>query len=321
MSTAGADLKVVSLSEWWNDVSEMKRLPLLDLRGDEDYEKRRLCLEPSDGSFIVHVPLTSLKERSYELPPRHVTFALLIPDPDALPYLQELLLGADYSTFSSKRKGSRKPWKVPYGVLASADETWQLAKALGILQENIVDSSLTSVSNFVALPRLWQPDPMVEHVLFPILRDELQRHNTGSDVFEIWDLGAGSGRDVSFLAEELKAALPAPNFCVVGLDQRYRDMENEDCLRFWSRRGIRDVTDCRKMDFCDCDEVMKELEKACNKGKCAVKCFYAVRFWNRKLAERLAESTIVSPGTIFAISQFGKPFVDAPWNFEHPKVR
>jgi hypothetical protein len=337
-SCSSTELKIVSLLEWWNDASEQQRLPLLDVRPHNEYHFSTTT--PSSLSSttatatIVHIPFTELEERSYELPPRHVVFALLIPDESSIALLQELLLGG-----GEKRR--QKPWLVPYAILASDPDNWQQAKHLGLVKDLLPDTDTDTstalpaaiqpcLCPFRAMPRLWEPDPMVAQVLLPILLQNATQikdkdDSTFVETSEIWDLGAGSGRDVGFLAEQLRERLqpePANTLLVVGLDQRYQETvaANEECARFWSRRGVGDMTACRRIRLEDWDEFSEELQRT-NRQNSRVLCLFAVRFWNRPLVERLVSSPMIAPGTIFAISQFGKPSPDATWDFAHPKVR
>lgn len=353
-SSKSTELKIVSLLEWWNDASWKQRIPLLDVRSQNDYNEKWLhspdaldssTKTPSTTSTtpnatsstlttIVHIPFTELEERSYELPPRHVVFTLLTTDASSIVACQELLL------LGGERR-RQKPWLVPYAILASDPDNWQQAASLGLVKCPLHQPSL---SPFRAMQRLWEPDPMVAQVLLPVL---LQNSMLDKDMdvdddrvvetSEIWDLGAGSGRDVCFLAEQLREQLCLPasaseseltattniniNIKVVGLDQRYQEAvaANEECNRFWKRRGVGYMTACRRIRLEDWDEFSGELQRTRTNGR--VLCLFAVRFWNRLLVERLVNSPMIAPGTIFAISQFGKPSPDATWDFAHPKVR
>jgi hypothetical protein len=341
-SNISRELKIVSLLEWWNDASYQPRLPLLDVRNQNDYNEK--CLHsPSDSdsstttstttaATIVHIPFTELEARCYELPPRHIVFCLILPDYSAIGACEEFLLGA-------RKKSPQKPWLVPYAILASDPVNWQQAVSLGLGKEGLQPSP----PSFRAMPRLWEPDPMVAQVLLPVLLEntmqDKDKHDDdhGSSVVEtseIWDLGAGSGRDVCFLAEQLREHLrlpqavseskPATNTAikVVGLDQRYQKAvaADEECNHFYGRRGIGDMTACRRIRLEDWDEFAGELQRT-NRENGRVLCLFAVRFWNRPLVEQLVRSPMIAPGTIFAISQFGKPSPDATWDFAHPKVR
>jgi hypothetical protein len=345
------ELKIVSLLEWWNDASSCshQRLPLLDVRNQNDYNEKSLH-SPDDfdsssssssttttttppstiaspAATIVHIPLSQLEERCYELPPRHIVFALLIPDYSSIVACEEFLLGA-------RKKSPQKPWLVPYAILASDLNNWQQASSIGLLKEGLQPCP----GQFRAMPRLWEPDPMVAQVLLPVLlqnatqrkeEEDKEIDDDGSrigETSEIWDLGAGSGRDVCFLAEQLREQLRLPEsesaVKVVGLDQRYQKSvaANEECNQFYGRRGVGKMTACRRIRLEDWDEFSGELQRT-NRENGRVLCLFAVRFWNRPLVEQLVSSPMIEPGTIFAISQFGKPSPDATWDFAHPKVR
>jgi hypothetical protein len=349
-SSKSLELKIVSLLEWWNDVSSsssQQRLPLLDVRSQNDYDEK--CLQSPDDvdssttstvataatATIVHIPFAELEERCYELPPRHIVFALLIPETSSIASCEELLLGA-------RRKSPQKPWLVPYAILASDSNNWQQAASLGLLKEGLQ----LSPGFFRAMPRLWEPDPMVALILLPILLENAMQYRdkahdgdgTVVKTSEIWDLGAGSGRDVCYLAEQLREQLRLPkaeaesessnasasSIKVVGMDQRYQQTvaTNEECNHFYKRRGVGDMTACRRVRLEDWDEFSGELKRIINRqNNGRVLCLFAVRFWNRPLVEQLVSSPLIAPGTIFAISQFGKPSPDATWDFAHPKVR
>jgi len=184
---------------------------------------------------------------------------------------------------------------------------------------------------------------------------------------EIWDLGAGSGRDVCFLAEELKYHFLSVEgkeqrtaFRIVAMDQRYRSKRNpqsstnsnsttarlseqEECQSFWTRRRVGGCIECMEIDLMNSEAqetVLKEMAKRALRRPAGSETtekrllvIVAVRFWNRSLVENFisqglkdlihSHSTqdIGSPTIIFAISQFGKPSLGAPWEFEHPKEK
>jgi hypothetical protein len=263
------------------------------------------------------------------------------------------------------------PRRIIAVIPADCEETWKEAAACGIMihqdnnnNDDNIDQQPKIVPLFQPQPRLWQPDPLIEHVLLPLLKQELAggasaahhklldhnhtvnrpEHSRGpTTTFEIWDLGSGVGRDVAFLAEELlrhsSSATTTPLFRVVGLDQRYRQKTTGDheTLAFWKRRYCESVTECRCIDLNDIQSIETELlsgiQGAVNddgtttaetRRVAAVKCLYAVRYWNRALFELVAQlgrDRILEPGTIVAISQFGKPYIGALWEFAHPKVR
>ena len=468
-------LSIGSVQEW-NDINvtatsttsatatiTTRKLPLLDLRNHKAFHQRHI-------KDAIHMPLATLKQRSYELPPRQHAFAVLVPsaadddnddtkddtsdDPNkpstnqeeaALRLVQDFFLcledddndndNPNDTTKKKKKRRAQKPWRVPLVILAGNDRNWEQAESLGVLvrsgiqrqqaqpqhlQEGVKDNSanrkMSTSSPFHPLPRLWQPDSMVQTVLLPLLAERLGLHvsatkkisvthhpdDTNACVYEIWDLGAGSGRDVCFLAEELKAigtrvaATKRPSFCVVGMDQRYRralrkpsmqksngtamnpkkrplspdhntkdeeadddkgtkrslissnksntekqyPSEEEECVQFWNRRNLKDVTRCASVQFENTNQGNQHLHwfqqqrQHQQQSHVRVLCLYMVRFWNQSLLEFLANHgsnacedddddgavVVVESGTLVAVSQFAKPSAGAPWPFEHPKV-
>lgn len=252
---------------------------------------------------------------------RHVEFDILVRSAD-LPKASSFLLGSKENT----RKRSQKPWLVK-NVLIDDAGLWEQAEKLGSMRMDEEEPAFP-------LPRLWQPDKMVETVVLPLLQESLMasvlQHpskkqkadatpkdaaltNVVSDC-EIWDLASGAGRDVAFLAEELKAA-QVPFHQVVGIDHRYNAKEQGIVNGFWERREVGNLTSCIKMDLSTLEHGLKEELQNRN-----VVALLAVRFWKASLVAAVArnkESSLKS-GTIFAISHFCKPYDGAPWEFAHP---
>ena len=100
-------------------------------------------------------------------------------------------------------------------------------------------------SAFSPLPRLWEPDPMVERVLPPLRRRKVVNHddddgddaNVDADADRgehrnvmVWDPSSGSGRDVALLAEELEHHVRR---------QRERRNRNEEIASYDTGRRIR----------------------------------------------------------------------------------
>jgi hypothetical protein len=218
------------------------------------------------------------------------------------------------------------------------------------------------------LPRLWKPDPMVEHVLLPLLLlqptpfgqsvahirlDNDETIASSSSSVEVWDLGAGLGRDVCFLAEELlyhwnttyptttwmngknnTHHLPTP-WRVIGFDQRYRNVHVNDSIDFWKRRHVDTITACQLVDFSRIRHVTDLFEmtpaptshdKNHHHHHCrrVVRCIYAVRYWNKLLFQSIIHAGLkndpwLPKGTIVAISHFGKASIHSTWDFPHPK--
>jgi rhodanese-related sulfurtransferase len=230
---------VGSLEDWFTNRHDT---PLLDLRSDEEVAKN--CHHVVLNS--IHIPYSSVKQRSYELPPRQNAFAVLVPatgheKQEALHLLQEFFLCQEDEettiTIDDKknplkrhhhhrlRRRSQKPWKVSLVILAEDETNWKQAKDLKCLNErNVIKINATTITTtssssssssssipFTPLPRLWQPDSMVKDILLPLLverflekkvvpshqhkDDHHPRPNT-SLLHELWDLGAGAGRDV-----------------------------------------------------------------------------------------------------------------------------
>lgn len=247
---------------------------------------------------------------------RHIEFAILVQSTD-LPKVSSFLLGSK----DNARKRAQKPWLVK-NVLIDDAGLWEQAGKLGLVQINDEEPSFP-------LPRLWQPDKMVESVLLPLLRESIvcvqhpnkkrkadttkNSDSIASDC-EIWDLASGAGRDVAFLAEALKAA-KVPCQQVVGIDHRYNAKEQKIVNGFWERRGVSELTSCIKLDLSSLENGMDELLQDRN-----VVALLAVRFWKPSLVEAIArnESGSLKRGVIFAISHFCKPYDGAAWNFIHP---
>ncbi len=207
-------------------------LPIVDLRSIEDYNERHLepnvisCVSaqnsttPSDddddflanpastvchnevddensnrgGIITVNLPLASLLsgERSCELPPRNLAFAILIPRGYAQTFMDESHAGCGggggdgekhciihqlfFATHSAATRQSRKPWKVRQ-VLLDTDTLWKEAEDI----EGLVVARCGSATNrkggggdrsrspFRCLPRLWRPDPLISSYVLPFL--------------------------------------------------------------------------------------------------------------------------------------------------------
>lgn len=329
---------------------------LLDVRTHESYRSDRRFVS-SERITVVHIPLEELSQgRRFELPPRHVPFGILIgrsaandddasirleptapPPATTLVRLQTVLSGscrAHEEGDGSRRKRLTCPWNVRAVLLASLEETWQQAQRCHV-PVAVGRGPIASPGAFQIKSRLWEPDPMVEWILLPLLLQTMNDNSTSLErpSLEIWDFGAGVGRDVGFLAEELRGRLwwhestPRPHVRVVGLDQRYLDSVHiEATTSFWKRRHVEAVTRSRCIDLTDKALVMNELARATDHHKFGTVqwCFYAVRYWNRPLFQALMKAghdNALPVGTILAISQFGKPHSGASWNFPHPKEK
>eukprot|EP00980_Cylindrotheca_fusiformis_P007966 scaffold1697_cov120-Cylindrotheca_fusiformis.AAC.48 len=299
--------QIVSLSTWYHsNQSQNNPTPLIDLRSADEFATKRLSFP---NLKVVPFPVEFLKERSFELPARHVEFAILLSKSD-LERAEHVLLGAK----DNGRKRAQKPWLVTE-VLIDDPELWNEAQELGIDDHSDDDRWEKGEEEcFRPLPRLWQPDAMIQTVLLPLL---LLPKEDSSLSDEIWDLASGAGRDVAFLAEELKTSSSSstPSFRkVVGLDHRYNAKETRIVTDFWDRRGVGDTTECLKMDL----STFEGIEDTLMSSDRSVAALFAVRFWKPSLVEAICRSTKLKPGTLFGMSHFCKPFAGAPWNFAHP---
>jgi hypothetical protein len=335
---------------------------LLDVRSDEEYRQCHLLNQfrsnVPDYSYqrcltVVHIPFYELKDRRFELPPRRNPFAILLSIDDnhngsteLQQWIQDLLSGHgdsflhsfhSSSTSSSScttRRRLTQSWNVAALLNANDMELWQSAEQCGVSVfmaglESANDHRKTNpVQIRLPLPRLWSPDPMVEVILLPLLRQTMQSNPNG--FVEIWDCGSGAGRDVCFLAEELlySSALDQSfRFRVVGWDQRYRDNHINDTVDFWKRRQVDTVAKCQCVDFgrvSTLTELFEVLPMPTSGEKCRpiVYCICAVRYWNKSLFQSLVQAGFdgfLPIGTIVAISHFGKSSIDAAWDFPHPK--
>ena len=146
---------------------------------------------------------------------------------------------------------------------------------------------------------------MVENILLPHLRN---RESKGS--LQVWDLASGSGRDVAFLAEELLAA--DNSYQVWGFDHRYDAKETNITTGFLERREVGHLTQCIQKDLSSWNELISDHPIN------SLACLFCVRFWKPDLVTSIAQSSNLSPGTLFGISHFCKPFDGASWDFDHP---
>ncbi|KAG7366825.1 hypothetical protein IV203_029495 [Nitzschia inconspicua] len=303
--------RVVSLLHWWQHHQESsKPIRLVDLRPSSEQRKRTLSI-PTPDSIVVSLPIEFLKARSFELPARHIEFDIVLRIEDIL-QSEEVLLGVRPGT----RKRPANPWKISNILLDSEEDLWKPAAKLGLIA--------TQQNPTFPFPRLWQPDPMVERILLPLL---IQNHKTQHSVekhqiqhtnqksgLHILDLASGSGRDVAFLAEELVTA-GISDSRVVGIDHRYNEKETIIVRDFWNRRGIKDQTDSLKLDLSN----LQNLDKLVKWRD--VKALFCVRFWKPELVKSIATTLVLPSGTVFGLSHFCKPYRGAPWDFEHPSEK
>ena len=308
-----SSLKIATLLDWWKGISDEAlqstmpeidscfRLPLIDIR---EFQENR-CLTTSN-TVVVHLPFSTLRSgvRSSELPPRNVKFALLLDESQTTLEEAALFFG---QTMSQATQQSRKPWMMEQIILVN-DDLWILATKLGIM----VDMSKENSKNltFQPLARLWQPDPMIAELLWPQLKSELMTIDSNWQPLEIWDLGSGAGRDISFLAEQIKAT-DISNIKLVGVDNHKGSSDR--CIPFWKHREVSDMTSHCLLDL----NKIPMLDKALGSNR--IVCLYAVRFWNSKLVHWIASQANLKPSTLFAISHFCK--VGPTWDFDHPKEK
>ena len=322
--------KVIGLSDWWKlqKESNVSKAIILDLRSTEENDKRCL-VAPADQEaspvnlVVVPIPMSVVQKRSFELPARHVKFDILVSEADLEP--------ADSFLCGSHRKRPN-PWKVVH-VLLDTEEFWSQAKKMGMVdggcsqvvdeQQNkrqkmeLVDTANTSTKSRkrkFPFPRLWQPDPMVETVLFSHL---VKQDSSTNEPKQVWDLAAGAGRDVAFLAEELLAA--DNPYQIVAIDHRYNEKERNIVNDFWGRRGIQDQTTSLKLNLSQWNSLESAMASVLTTDQVAA--MFCVRFWKPELVKDIAQSKSIHPGVLFGISHFCKPSLGASWNFDHPSEK
>ena len=259
-------------------------LPLVDLRLKQDTADHGIITSVC-GVPVVHLPWPSLQsgERSGELPPRHVAFQLLVSG--RMWRDEKASMVAFFLATVSRATGqSRKPWLVRRAVVYQNDEDLDKYKAQWTgSTPDCTDNHGRKRKRFYPLPRLWQPDPLLPTVLWPQLELMLQER-LGQDVHkrqtrpgqgrelhlrdeesrynEVWDLGSGGGRDVCYLAEQIRYTLhchqskkttvetatanPSFRIRVVGLDNHKASAKR--CLPFWKHRGVEEWTEARLLD-------------------------------------------------------------------------
>jgi hypothetical protein len=365
---------LVTLSEWY-----AQGLPLLDVRATEaprmlpsllqpptehaqqtQAQQQQQQLPPVRPHFpvVVRIPLEELGARSFELPPRHKPFFLLVSADDwhTDDRLAPLLMGLTTTTTTTTeqplptrplRKRPRRtgvPWKVA-GVIVDTAANFRQALELGLVPACTETAPVGISSSYVPLPRLWAPDSMVEEILLPLLCEAtLPMIKVGEAITTddhattkrtlvrrlVWDWGAGSGRDAAFLAEELRWHSGATaSWHVTACDQRYHKggtSAEEPCALFFARRGLVECTSCRQADL-HTAAVVEELLRQASSSPAAedppsvLASIYMVRFYKPALVKALAASPLVPAGMLLAISHFAVTEPDGEWTFTHPKVR
>jgi len=116
---------IINVHQWLSGRKDDNQiLPIVDLRSYEEFDRQQIDMTSYSNSSssilpaIVNLPLQTLLsgERSCELPPRHVEFAILIPRQ----YTQQFLERIDdcaihqlfFASMSKSTLQSRKPWLV-----------------------------------------------------------------------------------------------------------------------------------------------------------------------------------------------------------------
>ena len=352
---------IANIHEWLNG-DDNQILPIVDLRSYEDFDKHHIDMasytsssdKSNTVSTIVNLPLPTLLsgERSCELPPRHVEFAILIPRH----FAQQFLECSDdceihqlfFASMSKSTLQSRKPWLVRQ-ILIDCDALWKDASELGLVKS----CNRECTTSFQRLPRLWKPDPITTNIL-PILKEWTIKEDINR-IGLVLDLGSGAGRDVCYLAEELKQyqctqqQQRSYSIHVVGIDNHKGSAKR--CIPLWKNRKVDDITHSVLLDLNKLHQVRSTLMDTSKllppqpmQQQSEIICLYAIRFLNRKLLSYIANSTIhietnsiesksisksdihsppqplILPiGTIFAMSHFCKPKDGALWDFDHPK--
>jgi hypothetical protein len=293
--------RIVSLPFWLKQHQDSS-LPvrLVDLRPSSEQQNQPFSVTPKDG-IVVALPIEYLKARSFELPARHIQISILVQEKD-IEQAETVLLGVR----PGLRNRPSNPWKVT-NVLLDSKEFWKVAIEIGLE----ATSSHTAVWPH---PRLWQPDPMVEKILLPLLIEAHSNINRDSGSLQVLDLASGSGRDVAFLAEEL-VATGISNCRITGIDHRYNEKETNIVEDFWKRRGVDRETNRIRIDLSLLDQLQQSVQL------CSINAMFCVRFWKPELVKAIATSCLLPTGILFGLSHFCKPCEGAPWNFEHPSEK
>uniref|UniRef100_A0A7S4EQY1 Uncharacterized protein n=1 Tax=Pseudo-nitzschia australis TaxID=44445 RepID=A0A7S4EQY1_9STRA len=338
--------RIIGFSDWWtlqeSSSSESSVTHVLDLRSPDEQQKRCLCpslRKESRSLVVVPIPVSVVEQRSFELPARHVKFSILVTESD-------LLRVGSFLCGSNRKRPN--PWKITH-VLLDNEEFWSKAHDMGMVNQKyteaqlqtelqghkrqrldqeypiwhgIKDPTLQNPRQFSKFPlaRLWQPDPMIANILFPLMvkaYDNNQRSLSGEALLEVWDLAAGAGRDVAFLAEELFAVNKTHQ--VIAVDHRYNDKETKIVNDFWDRRGIGKQTTSLKLNLSHWKTLEQAMASAFTQKQVAA--MFCVRFWKQDLVEAIANSASIFPGVLFALSHFCKPSLGATWDFDHPSKK
>ena len=356
---ASSTYQIVDINQWmngWNneevlngesddDGTKHSRgiLPMVDLRSYEDFAKQHIALHRAescderhekrheimlhnDNVPIINLPLSILLsgERSCELPPRHLEFAILIPRQYTQPFLNNdeedcCIHELFFASQSKSTLQSRKPWLVRQ-VLIDSDEFWHEARKIRLVQDCNDKGSTTGrdFHPFQSLPRLWKPDPLVSSYVLPLLKEWITEKRECHDSIEknkqqiktnnagvVLDLGSGAGRDICYLAEEVKqfqhALLRKDDKQVihsvhfVGIDNHKGSAKR--CIPLWRNRGVDVMTHSALLDLNKLHlvrehfmDTSKLLTRQPMKQTSGIICIFAIRFLNRKLLSYIANS-------------------------------
>lgn len=299
--------RTISLSDWLNLTKSKSKI--LDLRCIKEQEKRQL-------KFSSFIPLEYLEKRSFELPPRHVEFTILLSGND-LDEVESFLLTQQQN---GRRRRKPNPWNVSH-VLLDSDEFWSEAHNMGMVSQQALYKESSTKHNIRPQVRLWQPDSMVENILLPLLvkakNDINNQRSSSNGSSEVWDLAAGTGRDVAFLAGDLYGT--STDYKLIAIDHRYNAKETKIVNDFFTRYGVGNQISSLKLNLSS----WKTLEQAKSSTLVnnQVAAMFCVRFWKPHLVEGIANSQSISSGIFFALSHFCKPSTGASWNFDHPSEK
>jgi hypothetical protein len=282
-------------------------------------------------------------ERACELPPRNLRFALLIPNQYAQSFLDKHYdddNGDDcpihqlfFALQSKSTLQSRIPWQVKQ-ILIDNEKLWKEASDMGRLvtssdvRRRSINDDEEDVS-FIKLSRLWKPDPLLVSDILPLVTNWMldknistamtpPQHHHSSSYGLVWDLGCGAGRDVCYLAEEMKdiqynssplLLLPqqqiqqftSRSIHIVGVDN-HKGSEKR-CQLLWTNRNVQDITESLTWDLNKLYLVRQLLMNPMNhlqklqqqkqqqqQRQPDIVCIYAIRYLNRKLFSYIANS-------------------------------
>jgi hypothetical protein len=288
-------------------VQNVGDVPVVDLRPLVEFETVRLQSKGGVDLVVVNLPFEDLfrkdLNRCGEMPPRNVQFDVIFPATENVEVFSFFGQTVKKSTGTSST-----PWRVRNGVVGDS-RLWEVC--FSSKSVHVVINEKCSTPG----PRLWQPDLLVESFLLALAAQLCDESLHGTSV-SIFDLGSGAGRDVAFLAEELKKKGPCANVKIVGVE--CHKGASKRCLPLWLNRGVAEMTALECVNLKKEDEFNRILSKY---GEGTVDMMYCVRYLNRSLLKRIAVSCsheFIRPGGYFAISHFVLES-DGSFPFEHPK--